>query len=224
MADTEPFTLIEETSSSPGELFPCYRTLTSAHLADIDIQITASLRAKNPSLTLTSIPASNVNLLVFASSGHASATLDTTTDSIARWRGYIPARHRGGRGHLGDAVHFAKYHYQWAGEDFVLYAVGQGYDTIQYVLKEPRGEETVLGHSEITDALIEACGQWQTALGDFVYVYDNYWTRSEELFQQVQKASWDDVILDPDMKKELTQVSERFFDSELPFPDTLTGG
>jgi hypothetical protein len=115
---------------------------------------------------------------------------------------------------LGEVVYFAKYHYRWGIEDFILYRVVEGYLVLQYILKEPRNSETVLSNSSITDGLITAIGAWMSHQEDFVYVFDRYWYRSTELWEQVQKASWDKIILDPKMKKELTAVSEKFFDSK----------
>lgn len=85
---------------------------------------------------------------------------------------------------------------------------------MQYILKEPRGGEKILSHSRITDALISAVGNWSSIEPDALYVFDRYWTRSTALWKEVQKASWDKVILDPKMKKELVEVCDRFFNSE----------
>ena len=109
---------------------------------------------------------------------------------------------------------FAKYHYKWGKEDFILYTVRSGVTTIQYVLKEPGEGETTLSHSKTTDALISAIGDWLTADQDVVYVFDSVWRADKQLWNEVQKASWDNVILDPAMKEELVHVSNKFFDSE----------
>jgi transitional endoplasmic reticulum ATPase len=73
----------------------------------------------------SSIPTSNVNLLQFAAAGFATAELDLDDETVLRWRGYIPPpqRREGGQGHLADATFFARYHYRWGQEDFILYTV-----------------------------------------------------------------------------------------------------
>lgn len=114
---------------------------------------------------------------------------------------------------MAEAIFFAKYHYKWGTEDFIMYTVVIGLTEVQYILKEPRSGETTQSHSSVTDALIATIGQWGSQIPDAIYVYDGYWYRSTALYEQVQKASWDKVILDPDMKKSLTDVSEKFFDS-----------
>lgn len=56
-------------------------------------------------------------------------------------------------------------------------------------------------------------------LDQVVWVYDGYWYQDKKLFQQVQKATWDKVILDENMKTELTEVSEKFFSSRDVYDD-----
>ncbi|KAM0721874.1 hypothetical protein Q7P37_002799 [Cladosporium fusiforme] len=216
MAD-EPFTLIEETiNTSPHHLFNNVVDLSAARTADHDLQYVAALRDANPEMIVTSIPASNVNLRSFAASGHATCELDTKTDSFASWRGYIAPAVRSDKGQLGEQIHFAKYHYKWSNEDFILYTAGN----VQYVLKERQSSEQALGPSHITDKLILTIGNWQDAsLNQTVLVYDGYWQRSRELWLAVQKANWDKVILDEKMKSELSAVTGKFFDSKAVYDD-----
>ena len=212
MCDSEPFAFI--TSSGSNRLYDDYQQLTSAKIPDLDLQLVDSLRTKFPEMIVTAIPTFNVDLLEFAAAGFAQAELDTKTDSKLSWRGYIPPEERGGLGDVADAVFFAKYHYRWGHEDFIVYFVAMGMLSMQYVLKEPASGETKLSHSSKTDALIAAIGASTQNAEDFIYVYDGYWTGSTKLWKEVQKASWDDVILSSAMKKELTEVSEKFFDSK----------
>jgi SpoVK/Ycf46/Vps4 family AAA+-type ATPase len=100
-----------------------------------------------------------------------------------------------------------------------MYTVIVGLQQLQYVLKEPRDGETTLSNSAITDKLILTIGEWYSADEEFIYVYDGYWSASKTLFDQVQKASWDKVILDPEKKKDLKEVSSKFFDSKEIYED-----
>ena len=90
---------------------------------------------------------------------------------------------------------------------------------VQYVLKERRGNEDILGPSNLTDKLILAMGDWVSSIENVVWVYDGYWRRDSQLWNEVQKASWDKVILDENMKKELTGVANKFFDSKDVYED-----
>jgi len=215
-ADSEPFTFIStESPIQPTPLYDVYEELTSAKVADLDLQLTASLRAHYPDLTLTAVPASNVPLLLYAAQGGAEAMLETDTDRVVRWRGYVRGQRRGEAGRLGDVNFYAQYRYNWGKEEFLLYTVALGGTTLQYILKSPGHNETPMGHCAATDALLLAA--MKALLGnedEFVYVFDNFWQRSHELWLEVQHASWDKVILDQNMKTELQDVAGRFFDSE----------
>lgn len=208
----EPFTFIESTvgSSTPFSLFEENVRLTSAKTADHDLQYITALRKAFPELIVTASPASNVPLRAFAAAGFAFCERDTQTDSFASWRGYYPPAKRSDSGSLAESVSFAKWHYKWNQNDYVLYTIGN----VQYILIERRGDENQLGPSKVTDELIRAVGDWINTIEDVVWVYDNYWRQDRELWKEVQKASWDNVILDESVKHELTSVAHKFFDSE----------
>jgi len=216
MTDFEPFTLVDETSRpGPHHLFDNVVELTSAKTADHDLQYIVALREASPGMIVTAIPAFNVPLRTFAAAGFATCELDTDTDSFASWRGYIPPALRQNRGHLGESVHFAKFRYRWNNEDFMLYTVSE----MQYVLKERRDHEHALGPSHATDALIQTVGDWLGSDQEVVWVYDRYWARNKQLWREVQKASWDKVILDERQKKDLTGVANKFFSSRDVYED-----
>ena len=53
-----------------------------------------------------------------------------------------------------------------------------------------------------------------------IWVFDNgYWRQDKDLYLQVEKASWEKVILDEKLKKELTSVAGNFFDSKNVYED-----
>ena len=208
----EPFTLVEESSKDDGpyRMFDDLVELTSAKTADHDLQFVSALRKAYPGMIVTVIPANNTPLRAFAAAGLATCEVDKDTDSHASWRGYVPPSLRSKQGSLGEAVDFAKYHYKWSNEDFILYTVAN----VQYVLKECRQGENALGPSKATDALIQAIGDYISSITDIVWVYDGYWMQSRSLYQEIQRSSWDKVILDEEQKKELTGVTNKFFDSK----------
>ncbi|KAK1809460.1 hypothetical protein LTR12_016175 [Friedmanniomyces endolithicus] len=212
----EPFTLVEERPHpGPHHLFTNVLDLTSGRTADHDLQYISALRSANPSLIATASPAYNIPLRAFAAAGFASCELDTTTDSFASWRGFNPPALRQQRGTLAESVHFAKFHYVWRGEDFVLFTVGG----MQYVLKERREGEGEYGPSGVTDELIQTVGDWLLSDQEVVWVFDGYWQRSKALYLEVMKATWDKVILDEAVKKDLTSVTNKFFSSKQIYED-----
>ncbi len=214
MADSEPFTFVNP-SSGGHRFYDDYHDFQSGKLKDLDLQIVTALRRQFPEMIVTTVPTFNCSLLEFAAEGYASAEMDTTTDWVASWRVYLSAQRRGGSGGMADIVTFAKYHYNWSGEDFIVYIAVVGLHKAQYILKEPRNGETTMTHSGPTDALLFAIGSMRDkAREKTILVYDGYWNYSRELWEHVQNASWDKVILDSDLKRELTDVSEKFFDSK----------
>lgn len=208
MAASEPFAFISK-DHHPRLTDTLERAFSGKGLS-LYVQLLQALRKQNPELVVTPTTSSNCPLLAFAAAGYAIAELDIDTEDVFRYRGYLPPEHRGGSGHLAEAISFAKYHYHWNNEDFILYMA----PPLQFVLKEPRDGETAQSHSVITDALIMAVGSWLTKEIPAIYVYDYYWTRSRELYEQVMKTSWKDVILDERMKKELPEIAGKFFDSK----------
>lgn len=203
----EPFTVVEERKEP--RLFDEFRDLLSAKTADHDVQYVAVLRERFPDLIVTAVPATYTNLLQFAGSGHATAALDSDAEPVASWRSWVPSLRDRNKGIIGETVFFARYRYSWGEEDFLLYTVGG----LQYILKEPRNGESVTSISKVTDDLITAVGTWQFADQNVVWVFDGYWAQNKDLWEQVQHAEWDKVILDEDLKKDLTSVSTKFFES-----------
>lgn len=130
--DAEPFTFIEKRaiSATPFHLFDKQLELTSAKTADHDLHYIVALRKAFPDLIVTACPTNNVPLRAFAAAGFATCELDTETDSFASWRGYLPPAKRSNSGSLAESISFAKYHYKWKNEDFILYTID---GVVQYV-------------------------------------------------------------------------------------------
>ena len=159
----------------------------------------------------------SVDLLQFAAAGNATAELDIKDESVQRVRYYLyPDPSTDTPGGLAESRTFAKYFYSWGGEFYIVYVVQIGLTNYQYVLKEPAEGESTMSRNSSTDRLIDAIGRWQTPVPDdkFVYVYDRWWVRSKDLYEQVKTASWDDVILNEDMKKAITELVHKFYDNK----------
>ncbi|KAI4283733.1 MAG: hypothetical protein L6R35_005064 [Caloplaca aegaea] len=208
MHHTEAYTLVS--TASQHQTFDDYAHVKSGKSYDLNVYLQAALRRQYPELALTVTPSSNVNLLAFAFAGHATATLDIIDESVLRTRYFIAPSS------LGESRTFAKYLYQWGEEFFIVYIVQMYYVQMQYIFKEPSEGETVMSSNGKTDELVKTIGKWQIPppLGDkWVYVFDGYWFRSKALYEQVKNASWDDVILNERMKKRITGLMHKFFDS-----------
>ena len=62
--------------------------------------------------------------------------------------------------------------------------------------------------------LIDKTGQKPSSTEHEAWVYDQgYWQKSAELYESVARASWDNVILDPAMKKAIIDDHMSFYAS-----------
>lgn len=64
MSSSEAFTFLEK-DDQPQQLFDDYQKFNSGKVTDLDVQVVSALRAKYPDLCITSVPATNCNLLQF---------------------------------------------------------------------------------------------------------------------------------------------------------------
>ena len=159
-------------------------------------------------------------MLQFAAAGYATAELDIKDEAVKRLRYFLAGNDRRGiPNQLAEGRTFAKYVYHWGEEYFIVYIVSMGFSVLQYILKEPGSEETTMSRNTVTDKLISTVGEWQKPDDKYIYVYDGYWSASRDLYEEVQRANWDDVILNEDMKTTLTDLMHKFFDSEDIYKD-----
>ena len=173
--------------------------------------ILSSLRGRYPEWTVTVTPG-NTDLFAFATAGQAKAELDTKSELLSAWRLHIPPSHRISQeeGKMTDQVLFGKYDYEWKGKYFIVYT--NLLINNHYILHK-RGHELVDGRCKATDELIAAATKWTNNVHDEVLVFDQErWTKNTELWSSVRNASWDDVIMDKDMKEKLVNDVEGFFD------------
>lgn len=116
-----------------------------------------------------------------------------------------------------------RFSYEWEDKKFLLFHLVyqdpfQPQTRCFYILhaRTTTGNPNVEdGHCAETDALVLSAGKWTSLLHEEIWVFDNgYWEKSKELWKAVEGSSWDDVILDPDMKTGLIQDVQGFFDNQ----------
>ncbi|MCJ1383342.1 hypothetical protein MMC17_006455 [Xylographa soralifera] len=225
LLDQEQFTLISTTPPGVPKFDDSplgdYEAHCNGTRITTPVALSTSLRARHANLTLAITQIAQCNLLGFASAGHAFAASDareTLTLSL-----YIPPAKKlnGEQGFLASQIIFAKYAYRWEEHDFVIY-VAEGYNEGAFglplyacILCEPTGQETAASVSVSTEALIMAASKWSLELHGEMWVFDQmYWHKNKSLWEEIQKASWEDVILDGDMKQALQDDVEGFFDEK----------
>ena len=186
------------------------------------VALLASIRHHHPDMTVTVTTVGQANLLGYAAAVGAVAQLDTTDDGILRVRGFSAPRSEQDPGFLYDSIQFARYKYTWKKLDFILYTVQFPYMSLEYILFPPDSDEKVMSNSKATDALLMAVGQAQYPYREdreYILMFDLMWYKSRELYYEVQKTSWDDVILDEGMKDTISHTIEEFFDNEKRYHD-----
>lgn len=211
MADA--FTLIGKEHQET--VFEDFEENHSAKTAAPAITFLASVRAHHPDMTVTITGAENVNLLAFADAGFATAELDTSEDAILRTRIFQRPASHADDGSVVDSRMFARYTYTWKGLKFVIYTVFIYPSFYQFICFPPDSDETVQSNSKATDALLLQAGRTlYPPYQDYIAVYDGWWRSDVQLYEEVQKTSWKDVILDQEMKDTIEYTIEEFFDNE----------
>lgn len=191
---------------------------SSGRRTNTDAFITAAISKQYPNLELVVTPAANSNLLAYAQAGYANferieENEGTLPDSL-QLDLYIPPSRRldGALGGLGEQMLFGKFLYKWKNDDFIIYLIdgrdgASSYPVVQnfYILTSEKQK----AHQLILEA-----GRWNADLHEEVWVFDSgYWQKSKELYNSIRNATWDSVILDPEMKKSLIEDHLSFFNS-----------
>ncbi|WPG97659.1 Hypothetical protein R9X50_00043900 [Acrodontium crateriforme] len=179
-----------------------------------DSIIVEALRAEYPDLHLVVVPTYSASLESYAANGHAHlAPIDKERDRLS-WRLFAPPTRRldGQRGALAEDIKFGKFLLEWEGKEFVV-VIADGRDG-QGAYPDIRNQYILSGSIEQINRLVFAAGLFQSDLHEEIWVFDQgYWQKSKDLWQDVQKSHWEDVILDEDMKKGIIADVENFFDS-----------
>ncbi|KAF7864387.1 hypothetical protein EAF04_006521 [Stromatinia cepivora] len=119
-----------------------------------------------------------------------------------------------------DRVFFGKWAYTWEEKDYIVYRAQHELSmgrttTLQFILTPLKGRALGEGPLEAIDSLILAVGAWTSELHEEIYVFDNQrWGKDKDLYESVKDSSWDEVILDPTMKKNLIADVQGFFDNQ----------
>ncbi|KAI1100674.1 P-loop containing nucleoside triphosphate hydrolase protein [Jackrogersella minutella] len=202
----------------PRSVTKTYFSHSSGKRVNTDSVIVQALQHEYPHLALVIAPEASSNLIAYATSGHASFEVIEDVDGgpppVVSWKVYLPPARRidGGIGALADRVVFGKFLYKWNDAEFIVIRV-DGRDgmsaypevTNYYILTQDKHK---------ADALCIAAGKWSNELHDEIWVFDRgYWQKNADLYKSVMGASWDSVILDEDMKKNIINDHLSFFDS-----------
>lgn len=165
---------------------------------------------------ITIVPRQQCDLFAYAAAGLASTTAWTRDASIDRyeWRLYQSPlrRSESDNGTLTTNVKFGFYKYEWEGSDFTVVLVDGRDGPDAYAAST---NQYLIGPRTAADELILAAGYYGASLHNEMWVFDHgYWQKDASLWATMNRSSWDDVILDEDLKNDLVGNVLRFFDSQ----------
>lgn len=185
--------------------------------------VAASLKKAHPGLVLTFVLEANANVIAFAASGRAKcipvsdAETGDPLPALLQRTGYRPPGRRmdDESGFISKTVLYGKFYYVWEGVEFIVYLMegDQKFSSLKTLY--------ILSSDEIqNNALILAAGKWANELHDQIWVFDGgYWQKNADMYRSVTKASWDAVILDPDMKQAIIDDHMSFFSSRSTYSE-----
>jgi hypothetical protein len=89
--------------------------------------------------------------------------------------------------------------------------VSLGVTTEHFILHE--------GPEASTRELLLAAGVWSDQLHQEIWIYNQSWQKNAGLWNEIQKASWDAVILEDDFKRAVQKDVFGFFSSKDTYKD-----
>ena len=135
-----------------------------------------------------------------------------------------PARRGDGSGSIGVEVNFGTFDVSWAGEELIMIQGSwhEGYREFSqwWILRETAGDSSIQP-DPVAAALIEAVGYYANSLHNEIWIFSSpgFWTKSAELYDAVQSAEWDDIILNKTIKAAIREDVEGFFRKEKLYKD-----
>ena len=213
-------------TTAGGQVWQDWQKHSSSTRSDTLLTLVDSLRRNYPDFVVT-VAQESAGLIDFAEANNAEAVLHGGNEQFISERVYSTKSRRSGvaAGQLIDDVKFGSYGYKWNDEEFPvihaewvddsLFANRHSYYFILY-------ERSKLANTETrplpVDQLIAAATKWNKDLHEEVWVFhQETWAKSSKLWKSVEQSKWDDVILDPVMKKALIDDVEGFFDNEAEY-------
>lgn len=202
--------------------YEAYREHNSGNRVDTLLTLLEHLREIYPDHHVTHAEHAGWDFKGFANDGLATLSRDPdeTYNAQRCYRKDPGPRIGRGAGRLKDKVKFGRWNYVWEGHEYIFYEA-EFEETngrvmpVFFILVSREDEENNLDETSLTDQLMLAVGEWSSALQNDIYVFDeNHWQKSRDLWKSVQGSSFDDVILNPDVKSGLVGDITGFYDNK----------
>lgn len=185
-----------------------------------------ALLAKYPQHHISVVPGYPTDFIAF---GKASddVTFSPHNEQGLAERSFIPPARRYNDetgGTFNDRVVFGLYDYQYKSNKFLLYVAdcqdGMYKSRVSFTLIEYKSSEEKAVAQKITDELIAAAAKFAQELHNEVLVFDQgYWQKNKELWENIQKSNWEDVILEQDKKDAIIEDVLGFFNAEARYAE-----
>lgn len=212
----------EMLASSYDQVFEGYKKHSDGHRVSTELVMLGLLQKSHPSYHVTCVAPTGCDFLGYAKAGHAIAIKDSSHELSDSTRAYTAPgpRLENDSGSVSETVRFGRWKYTWDSKEYMLYEIGtynrhEAKPSVLFILSLRAEDETNEPAHSAAEKLLKAIGAWSAVLHNEIYVFDNgRWAKSHELWQSVQGSSWDEVILNPDMKASLIQDVQGFFDNK----------
>lgn len=188
---------------------------------DTDAVILDAIANIHPGVPVTTVPEWNCNLKAYAAAGHATIESVEHTDAehkvwpeSLKWTIYVPPLRRldGGNGIVAEEPFFETYLFKWQKMTFLVYFADGRDGTSSFPSVR---NQYILGDKAAARSLVATVGRFDSVLHDEIWVYNQgYWQKDPLLYRSIMKARWEDVILDKELKEDLVDTVQRFYDSQ----------
>ncbi|KAF9515232.1 hypothetical protein BS47DRAFT_1448999 [Hydnum rufescens UP504] len=187
----------------------------SAKQPGADVFLTNALRQKYPDHALIVSSDANLNLLTFP---EARVSPIPGTEPPLSHVVHRPAPRRvDGPGQVVSRIRFAELNLEWRNDAFIVVVAewAEGFSEFRehFILRKGISVTAI-------NALIIAASAYNLDLREEILVFDQgSWNKDHNLWVEVQKADWADVILDEEFKDTLQKDVDNFFKSEHVYKD-----
>lgn len=195
----------------------------SARTLDARLSIAELLKRHYPNHHVINAEPLRSEFLGFAAAGHATATLDTEDgfyDLARQWEAPPGGRTYGEEATISDKIYFGRYKYEWDGKEFIVFRVSwkgeYEREVFWHFILHPKSTDTEDVKSseecEEIDSLLLALGDYSCLPHEEIFVFeDNHVSRSKVMYQAIKQATWEDVIMDTDIKDQVMKDVINFF-------------
>ncbi|GJJ75468.1 hypothetical protein EMPS_07826 [Entomortierella parvispora] len=204
-----------------AQAFVSFKDHFNGHKVSTEVRMLESIRGCHPEYQVTRVSESKFDLRGYARAGHATITKEEGHEHFDATRSYSSPGSRLEKtpGFLYDTVRFGRWKYSWKSFEYLVYEVlyqdPHSSPVKLYYILSPRPGGVQSSKNVATDELLLAVGAWSKELHKEIHVFDNgYWQKDAELWKSIQGSSWEDVILNENLKTSLMRDVQGFFENQ----------